>query len=253
MNATIHVELRNVTKLYGGGGWDAVGVKDVSLNLHPGEVHAILGPNGAGKSTLARIICGTMMPTSGGVYYDNRNLFDLSHAEQVSIRRKIGYLPESPFAYDMLTGREYLLFIAEVYGVGSALAKEQVEHYIGMFDLQTDAHRFVRAYSQGQLKKLALIATLIVDPQLIVLDEPTNGLDPRASVRFREVLLEQRVMGRTVVISSHNLDIVEGVCDRVWIMKNGLLAHMQEVDPLRGHAKQDGRSALERLYFEVTS
>ena len=253
MSTPLRIELQDVTKSYAQGDQDAVGVESVSLEVPPGELLAMLGPNGAGKTTLAKIICTISSPTSGEVFYNRRSFRSMSGSEQRAIRRSIGYLPESPFAYNKLTGMEYLRFVCEIYGVAAAQIQGRIRRYVDLFDLGSHAERFIQTYSQGTLKKLALMAALIIDPPVLVLDEPTNALDPKAVVLVRELVLELKNTGKTIIISSHNLDVVEDVADRVAILCRGRLAHVEVMEALQQRMTTTGRTALENLYFDITA
>ncbi|HEX7948987.1 MAG TPA: ABC transporter ATP-binding protein [Candidatus Limnocylindrales bacterium] len=201
------------------------GIADLDLEVGAGEVFGYLGPNGAGKTTTIRLLLDTIRPTSGSATVLGRR----SHADSVEIRRRVGYLPGDLRLYDSLSGRELVTYLGSLRGAvpwsrASALAER----------LDCDLSREIRALSSGNRQKLGLIQTFMSDPELLILDEPTNGLDPLVQQTFYGLVREARADGRTVFLSSHVLPEVERVCDRVGILREGRLVAVERIADLRG-------------------
>lgn len=237
------IETSGLTKDYGG----QVAVKGLTLNVKAGEVFGFLGPNGAGKSTTIRMLCGLLKPTSGVARVAG---FDIVQ-EPVEVKRRIGYLAEEPFVYEKLTGREFLTFIADLYGMDRTAAQMETDRLFELFDLTSKAGEIGESYSHGMRQKLALSGTLIHDPEVLFLDEPTNGLDPRSARIVKELLIKLAQKGRTVFLSTHILEIAEHMCDRVGIINEGELIAVGSLQDLRKKAKA-GEASLEDIFLELT-
>jgi ABC-2 type transport system ATP-binding protein len=221
----------------------------LSLEVTPGEVFGVLGPNGAGKTTLIRILMGLLMATSGRAQILGMDAF----ADRVKLKRHIGYLADTPFFYDYLTGWELIRFIGEMHGLRPAQSAERGEALLSQLELKDAANDFVTSYSLGMKKKMALVLALIHEPSVLILDEPTTGLDPHASLQVRQFIRQYADTGRTVLLSTHWLDMAEAVCDRVGIVHHGRLVACGTPAALR--AQQNSSSAdpsLEDVFFEVT-
>jgi beta-exotoxin I transport system ATP-binding protein len=220
---TAVVETDRLTKRYG----SSRGIEDVSISVDPGEIYGFLGPNGAGKTTTIRTLLDLLHPTSGRAL-----LFGLdSHQNSREIRARLGNLP-GDFACDpRLTGREFIDFCADARGVGGSRSASVLAQRF-----EADLDRRIGELSRGNRQKLGLIQALFHDPELLILDEPTTGLDPLMQEEFLDVVTEYRERGGTVFLSSHDLDEVERVCDRVAIIREGRLAAVEKVAELRGRA-----------------
>jgi ABC-2 type transport system ATP-binding protein len=221
MSAVIETDL--LTKCYG----EARGIEDVSMTVETGEVFGFLGPNGAGKTTTIRTLLDLMHPTSGSA-----RLFGLdSRRESLTIRSRLGNLP-GDFSYDpRLTGQELVSFLAEIRGVhGLGRAPELADRF------QADLERPLGELSRGGRQKIGLVQAFFHSPELLILDEPTGGLDPLMQEEFLELLREERERGTTVFLSSHELDEVQRACDRVGIIRDGRLAAVEKVADLIGRA-----------------
>jgi ABC-2 type transport system ATP-binding protein len=204
------------------------GLENLSLEVGRGEVFGYLGPNGAGKTTTLKILTGLLKPTSGRAWLLGESI------ETVTSRRRLGFLPEQPYFFDYLTGIEYLEFVARLSGVPGAEASRAAKHWIGRVGLGDRPGLGLRKYSKGMLQRIGLAAALVHDPELIVLDEPMSGLDPFGRRDVRDLILEQRARGVTVLFSSHILPDVEMICDRVAILLNGRLERVATVGELVG-------------------
>ncbi len=208
------------------------GIEDLDLGVRRGEVLGYLGPNGAGKTTTIKILTGLHKATRGRAW-----LFG-TRVEEPASRARLGFLPEQPYFYDYLNGIEYLELAARLSGVGAHEATRRAQHWLGRVGLGQDPRRMLRKYSMGMLQRLGLAAALVHEPDLLILDEPMSGLDPFGRRDVRELILEQRERGTTVMFSSHILPDVEMLCDRVAIVLKGRLERVATVGELmRGGAQ----------------
>ena len=221
-------------------------VKPLSLQVNKGEVFGFLGPNGAGKTTTIRMLMGILVPSSGRVLVDGLDC----HREGAAVKRKVGYLPDTPIFYDYLRGREILQFVAEMHGFSRADAAERATRLLTEFGLDEAAEDFAVNYSLGMKKKLGLACALIHDPAVLILDEPINGLDPRASREVQERLLRIAAAGTTIFVSTHLLDMAQKLCSRVAIIHRGALAATGCLDEIRRQLSSDG--SLEELFLQLT-
>jgi ABC-2 type transport system ATP-binding protein len=224
-----------------------VAVRDVSLEVGAGEVFGFLGPNGAGKSTTIRMLTGLVRPTSGTAQVAG---FDVV-TETQEVKRRVGYLAETPYLYQKLTGREFLGFMSGLYGVPSRLAAQRAERFLALFELADKADDLVESYSHGMRQKLGLAGAMLHEPQVLFLDEPTSGLDPRSARLVKDLLLALVERGHTVFLSTHVLDIAEQLCHRVAIIDHGCLIATGTLDELRRQARSEAGS-LEDIFLHLT-
>lgn len=202
------------------------GLTDVSFEVRRGEIFGYLGPNGAGKTTTLKILTGLLKPTRGRAWMLG------TPVEEVSSRRRLGFLPEQPYFYDYLNGVEYLEFVARLSGLGGREAGEAARRWLGRVGLGDRARLVLRKYSKGMLQRLGLAAAMVHEPELLILDEPMSGLDPFGRRDVRDLILEQNERGATVMLSSHILPDVEALCDRVAIVLRGRLERTATVGEL---------------------
>jgi ABC-2 type transport system ATP-binding protein len=226
------IELRGVTKDFAIGlrGTKLRAVDHLSLRVERGQVYGLLGPNGSGKSTTIKIILGLLEPTAGAC-----EVFGVPSA-RVEARVDVGYLPESPYFYRHLTGRELVRFYARICGLRGAALADRVAGVIASVGLTEAADRRVGTYSKGMLQRIGLAQALVHDPRLVILDEPTAGVDPVGSVAIAALILQLKAQGKTVLISSHLLAQMEDICDRVAIFDRGRLILEGAVRELVGRA-----------------
>lgn len=203
-----------------------VAVKDLSLTVEAGQVYGLLGPNGSGKSTTMKIILGLVVPTSGRTYIFGRDSRD------VESREAVGFLPENPYFYKFLTGEETLLFYGKLCGLRGAKLRERTRELLALVGLEEAAHRRIGGYSKGMLQRIGLAQALVQEPRMLVLDEPTAGVDPSGSHDIRDLILRFRERGITVLLCSHLLGQVQEICDRVGIMHRGELVREGPLDQL---------------------
>ncbi|MEO7494161.1 MAG: ABC transporter ATP-binding protein [Massilia sp.] len=231
-----------LTKAY--GGFEAV--KPLSLTVERGELFGFLGPNGAGKTTTIRMLMGILAPSGGRVLVDG---FDC-HRDATEVKRRVGYLPDNPIFYDFLRGREILQFVAEMHGYPRAEAALRSDRMLAEFVLDEVSEEFAVNYSLGMKKKLGLACALIHQPQVLILDEPINGLDPRASRDVQDRLRAAAAAGTTIFVSTHLLDMAEKMCDRVGIIHRGALVATGTLEQLRADLAASG--SLEEVFLKIT-
>jgi ABC-2 type transport system ATP-binding protein len=241
MNETM-ISFEHLSKSYG----TFMAVRDLDLAIVKGEVFGFLGPNGAGKTTTIRMMMGILVPTGGRVTIDGLDC----QRDRVEVKRRVGYLPDNPIFYDYLRGREILEFVGEMHGLPRPDAQRQAGRLLDEIALADASEEFAVNYSTGMKKKLGLACALIHDPAVLILDEPTNGLDPRASHEVQERLRMSASQGKTIFLSTHLLDMAQRLCDRVGIIdKSNLVA----VGPLRElQEKVDPGGSLEEVFLKVT-
>ena len=221
MENTTIVETHSLTKRYGSG---VLAVNSVDMSVRRGEVYGFLGPNGAGKTTTLRMLVGLIRPTSGTATVAGHTPGDPAGLA------KIGSLIEGPGFYPYLSGRENLMVVADMVGVG----KKRVDEMLDLVELGTRANRKFGTYSTGMKQRIGVAAALLKDPELVILDEPTNGLDPQGMAEMRKLIKDIGQSDRTVLLSSHLLGEVEAICDRVGVISNGRLVKQSTVRDLIG-------------------
>lgn len=230
--------VKNLTKVYG----KQKALNDVSLSIEDGEIVGLLGPNGAGKSTMMKILTCFIPPTSGDVKVCGYDIFD----NPMEVRRSIGYLPEqNPLYYDMYV-REFLLFVAGIHRIEKKLRRERVEEIIELTGLSKEVNKKIAALSKGYKQRVGIAQALIHNPEVLILDEPTTGLDPNQLVEIRN-LIKEVGKTKTVLLSTHIMQEVEAVCSRVVIINNGRLVADDETK----HLAEGG--SLEKKFREITA
>jgi len=219
------LEVRALTKRYSG----ALAVDNVSFTALPGQVTGYLGPNGSGKSTTVKTITGLLDPTSGEILYRGRPIRD----NLVEFKRILGYVPEEPYLYPHLTGAEYLELAGELRDLPAATLPGKIDALLDLFSLANDRYTPISSYSKGMRQKILICAAILHDPELIVLDEPFSGLDVHAGLVLRSLIRSLAASGKTVLFSSHVLEVVEKVCHRVVILHKGRVVANDSIDRLR--------------------
>jgi ABC-2 type transport system ATP-binding protein len=241
--STCPIVFSDLTKRYG----EFLAVDGLSLQVARGEVFGFLGPNGAGKTTTIRMLMGILVPSSGKAEVESWDC----QRDRVEVARRVGYLPDNPIFYDYLRGREILEFVGEMHGLPRPEAVGRTSTLLSELALADAADEFAVNYSTGMKKKLGLCCALIHDPPVLVLDEPTNGLDPRASREVQDRIRASAADGKTVFLSTHLLDMAERLCHRVGIIDDGRLVAVGTVEELR--AQQRAGSSLEEVFLKVTA
>ncbi len=235
------IEIHGVSKSYGGGSKKAV--DNLTLTVQPGEIFGFLGPNGAGKTTTIKMLVGLLRPDRGSIRI---NGYDIT-AQPLEAKRQMAFVPDSPEVYEKLTGLEYLNFIGDMYGVSPADRRARIERFAALFELTGALSDRISAYSHGMQQKLVLMAALLHNPPVWILDEPMVGLDPKSAHTLKELMAEHTRQGHTLFFSTHVLEVAEKLCDRVAIIKKGQIIACGTLDELR-----QGDQSLEELFLELT-
>ena len=231
------LRIEHLTKTFG----EKTAVDDLSLHIAPGEIYGFIGHNGAGKTTTLRSAVGIQSFDSGEIYICGTSI----KADPLACKRQLAYIPDNPDLYEFMSGIKYLNFIADVFGVPADVREARIADYAGRFELTDDLAQPISAYSHGMKQKLAIIAALIHEPKLFVLDEPFVGLDPIAAFQFKNMMRELCDKGGAVFFSTHVLDVAEKLCDKVAIIKNGRLIKAGTMEEVKGDA------SLEETFLEL--
>jgi ABC-2 type transport system ATP-binding protein len=240
---SILISTRNLVKRYG----DNLAVNDISFEVRAGEVFGFLGPNGAGKTTTIKIIVGLLQPSSGEVMVAGHDVQN----QPLLAKAASGYVPDTPNLYAKLTGRELLRFVGELYGLHRDQVEHRLDELLRTFDLSDAANETIDSYSHGMQQKISLAAALLHDPRVLVLDEPTVGLDPKSARLIKDILRQMANRGAAVFLSTHILEIAERMCDRIGIINKGELIAVGTMDELRGLGKA-GSASLEDIFLSLT-
>ena len=236
------IELNEVTKKYG----TKTAVDRLSLSIEAGELFAFLGPNGAGKTTTIKLMCGLLFPTSGTVKVGG---FDLVK-DGDKARQLISYVPDQPYLYEKLTGREFLQFISDMYGMERRYGQERIEAMIKLFELDDFVDDLTERYSHGMRQRTVFASALLHEPRVLIVDEPTVGLDPRSVRLLKNLLRNEADNGMTVFLSTHSLDIAQQLAGRIGIVDHGRLIICGTLDALRAQAAIGG--SLEDVFLKLT-
>lgn len=237
------IKIVNLVKKYR----SLIAVNGLNLEIPRGEFFGFLGPNGAGKTTTIKLMMGLLKPTGGSIAIGG---YDVSKLP-VQAKSIIGYIPDRPFIYEKLTGYEYLGFIADLYGVDQDLAKERIDKFLEFFDLEDCRDELVEGYSHGMKQKLVISSALLHDPQVVVVDEPLVGLDPKGARQVKQIFLDLCQKGVSIFMSTHSLGVAQSMCHRVGIIQKGELIALGSVAELRDMA-QNNHTDLEDIFLELT-
>ena len=219
-------------------------VKDVSFTIQPGEIVGYLGPNGSGKTTTARMLAGLLEPSSGTVEYGARDI----HDDVVAFRRALGYIPEEPYLYPFLSGSEYLQLIGRLREIPEALLDKKIGAFLDLFGLSVAADQSIASYSKGMRQKIVISAALLHDPSVVLFDEPETGLDVTTTLALRHLVRTLAARGKAILYSSHILEVVERVCDRVIVLHKGNVVADDSIERLRTLLS---RSSLEGVFSQL--
>lgn len=231
------LKIENLTKSYG----NKKAVDNLSLEIKPGEMYGFIGHNGAGKTTTIRACSGILDFEAGEIFIDGLSI----KTNPIECKSRIAYIPDNTDLYDFMAGIKYLNFISDVYAVPKKEREERIKKYGDMFDLTKDLAQNIGSYSHGMKQKLAIIAALIHEPKLMMLDEPFVGLDPVASHRLKTLMRELCDRGGAIFFSTHVLEVAEKLCDKIAIIKNGKLIVSGNTDEVRG------KTSLEDVFLEL--
>ena len=231
------LRIEHLTKRFG----DHTAVDDLSLHIARGEIYGFIGHNGAGKTTTLRSVAGIQQFDAGEVLIGGTSIA----ADPLACKRRMAYIPDNPDLYDYMTGIKYLNFIADVFGVNADVRQARIRDYAARFSLTDDLAQPIAAYSHGMKQKLAIISAWLHEPELILMDEPFVGLDPKASHLLKEMMRELCDRGGAIFFSTHVLEVAEKLCDKVAIIKQGRLVRSGTMDEVRGDA------SLEEVFLEL--
>ena len=234
------LKISHLSKRYGKS--TVKSVDDLSLELKEGEVFGFLGPNGAGKSTTIKCIVGILPFEEGEIDVCGVNLLK----EPLKAKQNIGYVPDNHAVFERLTGREYVNHIANLYNVPVKQMEEISNYYVKLFKLEHAFDNPIKSYSHGMKQKISVIAALVHNPKLWILDEPLTGLDPQSAYQLKSAMRKHADKGNTVFFSSHILDVVENLCDRVCIIKKGKMQGIFDIHELKAN-----NQSLEKLFMEI--
>jgi ABC-2 type transport system ATP-binding protein len=241
----VQVSVEHLTKNYG----TLVALNDVSLKIGPDEVFGLLGPNGAGKSTLLKTLVGILRPTKGTIRIDDIDIV----ADPEKAKRMIGYLPENPSLYTGLTTQEFLQFVGKIRGVEDDLLDREISDSLKSFASEDKRNSLVGSLSKGMKQKVALIATSLHSPRVLVLDEPLTALDPKTRVSVKDWIGSQTKRGVTTILSTHDLDVAQAHAGRIAIIDHGKIVAVDDIEGLRKLANSSSDAALEDVFLRLTA
>lgn len=231
------LKIQHLTKTYG----DKKAVDDLSLHIQAGELYGFIGHNGAGKTTTLKAVAGILQFDAGEIYIDGKSI----RTEPLACKRELAYIPDNPDLYDFMSGIKYLNFIADIFGVSADDRQTRIRDYAARFELTEDLAQPIAAYSHGMKQKLAIIAALLHEPKLILMDEPFVGLDPLASHQLKTQMKAFCAQGGAIFFSTHVLEVAEKLCDRVAILRKGQLVREGAMEQVRGD------DTLEEVFLEL--
>jgi ABC-2 type transport system ATP-binding protein len=238
------IQLLHLSKSFG----NFHAVKDVTLQIPPGEIFGFLGPNGAGKTTTIRMMTGLMKPTSGRVFLDGKDV--LQQPEEA--KSVFGFIPDRPYLYEKLTGQEFLEFIADLRGMDGGVSRQKrIEDLLLFFDLQDWGRELIESYSHGMRQRLVIAAALLHRPKVLIIDEPMVGLDPKGTRLVKGLLRDFARKGSSIFMSTHTLELAEEVCQRIGIINEGKMIALGTIQELREKAKTTD-AGLESLFLKLT-
>ncbi|WP_461864781.1 ABC transporter ATP-binding protein [Thermococcus sp.] len=235
------IEVENLAKTFG----VTRAVNGISFKVHDGEIYGLLGPNGSGKSTTMKILAGILKPTAGRVLVDGID----AGRDPLKVKEIVGYVPETPVLYESLTPVEFFNFIGSIRNIPAEKLEERVNRLVEAFELKGYLHKYIGSLSFGTKQKISLISALLHDPRVLIMDESMNGLDPKSARILRELLLEFKSEGRSIVFSTHVLQLAEMICDRVGVIYNGEIIAEGTVDELKEFAHEE---SLEDVFLKLT-
>ena len=231
------LRIEHLTKTYG----DKKAVDDLSLHIQPGEIYGFIGHNGAGKTTTLKSVVGILQFDNGEIYIDGTSIT----ADPLKCKKEIAYIPDNPDIYEFMTGIKYLNFVADIFGVSAADRQEKIRKYAEIFELSSDLAQPISTYSHGMKQKLAIISAWIHSPKLIIMDEPFVGLDPKAAHLLKGMMREICDNGGAIFFSTHVLEVVEKLCDKIAIIKEGKLVRSGTMEEVKGD------DSLEAVFLEL--
>jgi ABC-2 type transport system ATP-binding protein len=237
------IELSGLTKRYG----SFTAVDSLDLTVPRGELFGFLGPNGAGKTTTLRMLAGILRPTGGTVKIAGLDVW----GDPVAAKSKLGFIPDRPFIYEKLTGVEFIRFVAGLYGQHGEVVERRGRELLALFDLEEWRDELVESYSHGMRQKLIIASAFVHRPEVIVVDEPHVGLDPKSIKILRDLFKEYTRRGHTIMMSTHTLEVAERLCDRIAIIQGGKIRAQGTMDEIRRDVAR-GDEGLEQIFLRLT-
>lgn len=237
------LKIQKLTKKFG----SFVAVDDISLHLSEGEFFGFLGPNGAGKTTTIKMITGLIAPTSGEILIDEID----TQINPIEAKRRIGYIPDQPFLYDKLTGKEYLYFSGGLYHLENSLLKERIDEAVETLRLGEWLNKRTENYSQGMKQRITIASALLHNPKFIIVDEPMVGLDPQSAKLVKDLFSQKAKEGAAILMSTHSLNIAEEICSRIGIIKDGKIIFDDNIEELKKFKAREYIN-LEHFFLELT-
>ena len=237
------IEFKNVSKIFSKG---IKAVNNVNFTINEGEIFGFLGPNGAGKSTSLKMIVGILEQTEGTITVNGLDTLK----NPMEVKKIISYVPDNPDIYTKMTGIKYLNFICDIYGVDKNLRTKRIEEYNKELELGDAIYNTIESYSHGMRQKLVLIGALIIDPEVLILDEPMVGLDVKTSFNLKNILRKFADSGKTVIFSTHIMEVAEKICDKVGIINKGKIAYCGNLQDLK--EQNEANEDLEKIFLELT-
>lgn len=231
------LKIENLTKKYG----DKSAIDNLNLEVQDGEIFGFIGHNGAGKTTTIKCMVGILEFDNGDIYINGNSIKD----EPLKCKKDIAYIPDNPDIYENLTGISYLNFVADIFEIDKKTREERINKYAEAFEIKNELQDLISSYSHGMKQKLVIISALIHTPKLLILDEPFVGLDPKASFTLKEIMKEITKEGAAIFFSSHVLEVVEKLCDKIGIIKEGKLITYGTVEEVKGN------ESLEEVFLEL--
>jgi len=239
------IEFKQVSKRYDPKKPNAVDA--LSLTIASGQIFGFLGPNGAGKSTTIKMLVGLLSPDSGSIFVEGKEV----GKDSLAIKAMIGYVPDEPLFYEKMTGSRHLNFIADIFAVSQELRKERIAEYASMFQMEGALDDEISSYSHGMKQKLGIMAALLHESRLLILDEPMVGLDPKAAFLLKKTMRAYADAGKSVFFSTHGMEVAADVCDRIGIIGKGSLLFDGTVSEL-SEKRGKGNENLEQLFLDLT-
>lgn len=233
------IQLESISKYFG----NKTAVDNVTLTIQSGEIFGLIGHNGAGKTTTLKMLLNVIEPSNGSVSYDGMK-YD-SNESEYKIKKNIGYVPDSPDLFVKTRAIDFLNFVADAYSVDEETRKQRIQEFSRLLGIESELTQAIQSFSHGMRQKVAIVAALIGNPDYWILDEPLTGLDPEASYHLKELMRAHANKGKSVLFSTHGLDIAEKLCDRIGIMKSGQLVFVGTMDELRNGET----GTLEEIYL----
>lgn len=238
------LEIINLTKSFG----NFKAIDDISLKINSGDLFGFLGPNGAGKTTTIKIITGLYSQTSGRVKVDNNNITE----NHLAAKKVMGYIPDQPFLYDKLTGREFLYFSGGLYKLTKSYLKEKIAYLIETLNIGEWIDKRTEEYSQGMRQRITIASALLHEPKLIIVDEPMVGLDPQSAHIIKKLFKQLTAEGTAIFMSTHSLNVVEEICNKVAIINKGKIIFNDSIDELYNLRKDMNRN-IEEIFIQLTN